>query len=262
VPPADEPLPPRCAADELLLDSTSLSANGVGAVAALMRPRSLLEELQLLSLGSVRIGEVGARSLAQAFVAGGGVSIAELYLGECDLGEGAAALADAMRTSGVPKLRLLELERNRMGPVAGRALARLLGSGQAAQLVQLKLNGNCLGDEAGAAFADALVVSASAGTPLQDLWLDRNELRDETCEAMAQALRQLDHRAPLARLHLDGNYFSEAACKVMAQALCDGAFPSGRYVGIPWPPGGESAEMVRQIREVRPNILSIYASLS
>ena len=229
-----------------------------------MRPRSLLAELQLLSLASVRMGEVGARSLAQAFLAGGGVSIAELYLGGCDLGEGAAAIADAMVASGVPKLRLIELERNRMGPVAGRALARLLGSGQATQLVELKVNDNSLGDQVGVALAEALVASISKGTPLQNLWLDSNELRDETCKAMAQALRQLDQRAPLVRVHLDGNtnHFSEAACKVMAQALCDGAFPSGRYVGIPWPPGGESAEMVRQVRDMRPNILSIHAALN
>ena len=113
------------------------------------------------------------------------------------------------------------------------------------------------------ALAEALVASISKGTPLQNLWLNSNKLGDETCKAMAQALRQLDQRAPLVRVHLDGNtnYFSEAACKVMAQALCDGAFPSGRYVGIPWPPGGESAEMVRQIRDARPNILSIHAAL-
>ena len=234
----------------------------MGAVTALMRPRSLLAELQLLSLAEVRMGEVGARSLAQAFLAGGGASIAELYLGGCDLREDAATIADAMVASGVPKLQVIELEKNRMGPVAGRALARLLGSGQATQLIELKLNGNSFGDQVGVALAEALVASISKGTPLQKLWLDSNELRDETCKAMAQALRQLDHRAPLVRVHLEGNYFSEAACKVMAQALCDGAFPSGRYVGIPWPPGGESAEMVRQIRDVRPNILNIHAALN
>ena len=234
----------------------------MGAVTALMRPRSLLAELQLLSLAEVRMGEVGARSLAQAFLAGGGASIAELYLGGCDLREDAATIADAMVASGVPKLQVIELEKNRMGPVAGRALARLLGSGQATQLIELKLNGNSFGDQVGVAFAEALVASISKGTPLQKLWLNSNELRDETCKAMAQALRQLDHRAPLVRVHLEGNYFSEAACKVMAQALCDGAFPSGRYVGIPWPPGGESAEMVRQIRDVRPNILNIHAALN
>ena len=227
-----------------------------------MRPHSLLAELQLLSLCSVRMGEVGARSLAQAFRAGGGVSLVELYLGGCDLGEGAAAIADAMVVSGVPKLQLIELEKNRMGPVAGRALARLLESGQATQLVEFKVNGNSLGDQVGVLLAESLAASISKGTPLQKLWLNSNELRDETCKAMAKALRQLDHRAPLSLVHLDGNYFSEAACKVMAQALCDGAFPSGRYVGISWPPGGESAEMVRQIRDVRPTILSIYAALN
>jgi len=155
--------PPHCSlrADDLhakevvCLGSQRVGDAGASSVAkALAHPQTRIRHV---NLDSCEITCAGARALATALRTNG--TLEELVLYDNAIGDdGAAALADAL-VDAVSALRVLSLARNRVGAAGGVALGRMLARNVALRNVYLMgqvAKGGGIGDEGALAFAEGI----------------------------------------------------------------------------------------------------------
>ena len=136
------------------------------------------------------------------------VVVTTLYLAANSIGEGAKAIAEALKVNAV--LTELSLGANNIGVDGAKAIAEALKVN--AVLTKLWLWDNKIGDVGAKAIAEALKVNAVVTT----LVLYNNNIGPEGAKAIAEALKV---NAVLTRLDLDANYIGVDGAKAIAEAL-------------------------------------------
>jgi hypothetical protein len=126
------------------------------------------------------IGPEGAAVLAQAF-AGANTNVRSLSLEWNMIGNGIGPLAEAIALN--PKLEVLDLRNNRIGPEGAEAIARLLETNKG--LIKLDLRWN----EIGSAGANALLAAFRVNRSLKQLDLAGNKIPEGLMAQLESAVR-------------------------------------------------------------------------
>ena len=207
----------RCA---VLLDAHALSLEGRFPSGHLRTLRMILctnglPRLRVLHLNGSRFGDVGMHLLCDGLSHGEVRPLNTLVLGTCCLGlAGSEALAGALCSVAMPKLRGLHLHDNPFGNPGIAAMATPLRKLPSLQVLQL--NGCGIGDEGVA----SLVANHGKDDfqELERLFLDDNQITDSGCAMLVRALKDCACPA-LFCLKLAGNPASEAAQRGVEDVL-------------------------------------------
>lgn len=187
----------------LYFSSALVGAAGAKALAGLIA--SSRSKLRLLDLSVNRIGDAGARRIAEALRAS--TTIRRLNLASNGIGEeGGAALAHAVATQ--TSLRILNLSRNSLGP--GIAAALEFND----SLVDVNFSNVALGDEGATAVATALL--ANQRPSLTKLNLTANTISDHGATQLARLLRA---STVLRHIDMTGNHVSDKGASSYGAAL-------------------------------------------
>ena len=174
-----------------------------------------LPRLRVLHLNGSRFGDVGMHLLCDGLSHGEVRPLNTLVLGTCCLGlAGSEALAGALCSVAMPKLRGLHLHDNPFGNPGIAAMATPLRKLPSLQVLQL--NGCGIGDEGVA----SLVANHGKDDfqELERLFLDDNQITDSGCAMLVRALKDCACPA-LFCLKLAGNPASEAAQRGVEDVL-------------------------------------------
>ena len=137
---------------EIVMPQDGIRPEGI---AELLQGLMTCTELEILDLQDNTFTTSGGRALAAALPAW--TKLKKLNVGDCMLeAKGCLALIDALKSSTIPDLEVLNLQYNEMNEDGARALALILQ--RFPKLVQLELNGNCFAEDGDGADAvrDAL----------------------------------------------------------------------------------------------------------
>lgn len=217
-----------CALIELV-GARDLNCGGP-AVVALAAALESSENLSEIELNGVLVGDDGAVALARVLHAQAGSEsqghgIKELRLDGADIGSiGATHLAAAIQDGG--PLRIMRLERNRIGPTGAAAFGKVLGS-PASALSQLWLGGNGIGAEGARMIATGL----GQNRKLRRLHLGSNDVSADGATALASALKG---PTSLSELDLSNNLIGDAGAGSLAAALEINTVMSTLFLGVNW----------------------------
>eukprot|EP00958_Prasinococcus_capsulatus_P024853 scaffold3973_cov198-Prasinococcus_capsulatus_cf.AAC.2 len=198
------------------LGGAGLGGAGLAALAPALRECTALEELDL---DSNRIGEAGARALAEALPHGMATTLRVLKLRNnglfsTGLGDaGLAALAPALREC--TALEELDLDSNRIGEAGTRALAEAFPQRMASTLRVIKLSNVNIG----AAAFRLLAPKLSQCSVVEELDLSGNKMQKAGMLAVAESLAGVAGSLRVLKLGSNPTTSSEAH-ETIATALC------------------------------------------
>jgi len=224
------------------LEVLSLRGSPLGAAgtATLAPAIASCEALHTLNLGSCRVGDVGARTLAQTLIQPGKpTTLRRIELPHNSVSDdGVRAIAAAL--AGGEGLAELDLSWNAIGTRGGRYLGDALKG--TSGLAKLTLSWNGLMDRGARAIGEGL--GGNGALTLLDV--EHNAIKDEGAKALAKGLRT---NGNLQTIRLDHNGISNATLLEVATALA--AAPEARDVPAAEAPrqsgGGMQDEEIEEI---------------
>ena len=146
-----------------------------------------------------------------------------------DSSENMNHFATLVRSGALANLTELHLGRNNIGDEGMQVFSTAISSGALASLTHLMLNSNQIGDVGITAFAGAIRSGSLAS--LQKLYLNHNQIGDAGMIAFAEALKPTDESpmgalATLTRFDLRYNQIGDEGMKVFSTALSSGSLAS------------------------------------
>uniref|UniRef100_A0A0G4HKE0 Uncharacterized protein n=1 Tax=Chromera velia CCMP2878 TaxID=1169474 RepID=A0A0G4HKE0_9ALVE len=228
----------------LSLQTLNLSTNKIGdegakALAEALRARAL-PSLQSLNLSTNKIGDEGVKALAKVLKQTTLPFLQSLDLSDNEIGaEGAKFLAEALKVETFPSLQSLELEHNRIRAEGATALAAALKEVTLPSLQSLNLYYNQIGDEGVKAIAGAL----KAGTcpSLQSLDLKYNQISTEGAKALVEVMKASAFPS-LQSLDLENNNIGAEGAEAFAEALKARTLPSLQSLNLINNSGSEAVQ--------------------